>query len=88
MKYKKYQISSHTEETCYELGFKCPEHPNGDHVVINKLKKGVSTPSQSAKFLWLNYLEKKSTMFCLEEEREIVFATFSQQSLLWFTEVG
>jgi len=88
MMYKEYPTSLPSDQTCYELGFKCPEHPNGDHLVINRPKKGIKTLSQSAKSLWSLYLEGKSTMVCLEEERGIVFESFSQQNRIWFREVG
>ncbi len=64
MRYK-HLTSPHSSETLYELGFKCPIHPNDDHLVINRPMKGVKASSQSAKFLWLNYFEKKSIMFCV-----------------------
>ena len=95
MKYKQYVISSPFDQNVYELGFKCPEHPDSDHLVINRPKKGVSEVlSLSAKCVWLNYCEGKSIMVCLEEEREIVFAetslppSFAQQSLVWFRKVS
>ena len=95
MKYKQYLISSSSEQNVYELGFKCPEHPDSDHLVINRPKKGGSKVlSLSAKCAWLNYHEGTSIMVCLEEEREIVFAetslppSFAQQSLMWFRKVS
>ena len=95
MKYKQYVISSPFDQNVYELGFKCPEHPDSDHLVINRPKKGVSEVlSLSAKCVWLNYCEGKSIMVCLEEEREIVFTetslppSFAQQSLVWFRKVS
>ena len=95
MNYKQYLISSFSDQNVYELGFKCPKHPGGDHLVINRPKKGGSNVlSFSAKCIWLNYHEGKSIMVCLEEEREIVFVetilppSSSQQSLVWFGKVG
>ena len=96
MKYKQHLISSPSEQNVYELGFKCPEHPDGDHLVTNRPKKvGSKTPSLSAKPVnWLDYHEGKSIMVCLEEEREIVFAdtslppSFVQQSFVWFGKVS
>ena len=95
MKYKQYLISSPFDQNVYELGFKCPEHPDGDHLVINRPKKGGSNVlSLSAKCAWLNYNEGKSIMVCLEEEREIAFTepsfppSFAQQSLVWFGKVS
>ena len=95
MKYKQYLMSSSSVQNVYELGFKCPEHPDGDHLVINRPKTGGSKVlSLSAKCVWLNYYEGKSIMVCLEEEREIVFAetslppSFCQQSFVWFGKVS
>ena len=95
MKYKQYLISSSFDQNVYELGFKCPEHPDGDHLVINRPKKGGSKVlSLPAKRVWLNYHEGKSIMVCLEEEKEIVFAetslppSLAQQSLVWFGKVS
>ena len=34
MQYKQSLISSSFDQNVYELGFKCPEHPDGDHMVI------------------------------------------------------
>ena len=95
MKYKQYLISSSFIQNVYELGFKCPEHPDGDHLVTNRPKKGgAKVLSLSAKHVWLNYHEGKSIMVCQEEEKEIVFAetslppSFAQQSLVWFGKVS
>ena len=95
MKYKHYLISSSFDQNVYELGFRCPEHPDSDHLVINRPKKGwLNGPSLSAKHVWLNYHEGESIMVCLEEERVIVFAetslppSFPQQSLVWFGKVS
>ena len=88
MKYEQYPLSSHFNQTLYELGFKCPEHPNDDHLVINRPKRGVETP---AKLLWLNYHEGTSVMICLEEEMSVDFSEtrpFAQQSLVWFGKVS
>ena len=95
MKYKESLIPSSSDQNVYELGFKCPEHPNSDHLVINRPKKGgANVLSLSAKRVWLNHHEGKSIMVCLEEEREIVFGetslplSFAQQSLVWFGKVS
>ena len=93
MKYKQYLMSSHTDATLYELGFKCPKHPNEDHLVINRLKSRVEVPSRSAKSLWFYYLQRKSTMICLKERISIDFqdktlSPFAQQSLIWFGKVS
>ena len=94
MKYKQYLASSLPDQPLYELGFKCPEHPNDDHLVINRPKSGVEASSHSANLVWLNCLEGKSTMVCLEEERSIDFSelslsqSFAQQSLVWFGKVS
>ena len=94
MKYKQYLLSSHTDATLYELGFKCPKHPNDDHLVINRLKSRVEAPSQSAKSLWLYYLQRKSTMICLKEgisidlQDKTLSPSFAQQSLVWFRVVS
>ena len=94
MQYKRL-ISSHSDQTLYELGFKCPKHLSGDHLIINKPIGGVKCqPSQSAVSLWLNYLERKSTMICLKEQVFIdlrvtrLSPSFAQQSLVWFGEVS
>ena len=95
MQYKQSLISSSFDQNVYELGFKCPEHPDGDHLVINRPKKGGSKVlSLPAKRVWLNYHEGKSIMVCLEEEKEIVFVetglppSLAQQSLVWFGKVS
>ena len=95
MKFKQYVISSPFDQNVYELGFKCPEHPDSDHLAINRPKKGESELlSLSAKCVWLNYHEGKSIMVCLEEEKEIVFTepsllpSFAQQSLVWCRKVS
>ena len=93
MKYERL-ASFHSDQTLYELGFKCPKHPNDDHLVINKPIGGVkSRPSQSAKSLWSNYLtiERKSTMICLREGISIntcLSKSFAQQSLVWYGKVS
>ena len=94
MKYKQYLISPY-DQTLYQLGFKCPRHPEDDHLVINRPKKGgVEAPSHSAKLVWLNFFKGKSTMICLEEERCVDFAerslspSFAEQSLIWFRKVS
>ena len=95
MRYKQCLISSPSDQTLYELGFKCPKHPNDNHLVINRPMSGVQAPSHSAKFLWLNYLQKKSIMICpLEGGKAIDFTeaslpqSFAQQSLVWFGKVS
>ena len=94
MKYKQYLMSSHTDQTLYELGFKCPKHPNEDHLVINRPKSRLEAPSHSAKSLWLYYLQRKSTMICLKEEFSVdlrdttLFPSIAYQSLVWFEEVS
>ena len=95
MEYKQL-ISSLSDQTFFELGFKCPKHSNEDHLVINRPMGGVKSPSRSAKFLWLNYLaiQRKSQMICLKEgisinlEDTSFSKSFSQQSLVWFGEVS
>ena len=79
-------------KSLYELGFKCPEHPDDDHLVINRstdLEKNTrEEESLSAKSLWF---EGKSTMICLEEDESIDFAetrSYAQQSLVWFGKVS
>ena len=90
-------ISSFSDQTLYELGFKCPKHPDDDHLIINKPIGGVKCqPSQSAMSLWLNYLaiERKSTMICQKEKIFIdlrvtrLSPSFAQQSLVWFGKVS
>ena len=97
MKCRQHLISSFSDQRLYELGFKCPEHPNDDHLVINRLKKGgvnLRDPSCLANLVWLNPCEGKSVMICLEEKKEIIFSktslpqSFAQQSLVWFGEVS
>ena len=96
LKYKQL-MSSNSDQTLYELGFKCPKHPDDDHLVINRPKGGVkSRPSQSAISLWSNCLaiERQSTMICLKEQIFIGLRhtclpkPFVQQSLVWFGEVS
>ena len=96
MKYKQNPIYSRSDQSIYELGFKCPCHLNDDHLVINRPRSGVKP--QSTKSLWLNYLaiERESTMICLQEQicidlrdtRLPKFRPFAQQSLVWFGEVS
>ena len=95
MKYKQYLVSTFFDQNVYELGFKCPRHPDSDHFVINRQKKGGSkAPSLSTKLLWFSYHERKSIMVCLEGDKEIVFAetslpsSFAQQILVWFGKVS
>ena len=74
----------------YELGFKCPKHPDEDHLVVNRPMpmKGVKASSQSAKFLWLNYFKEKSIMVCLGREIAIDLKSSAQQCLGWFKKVS
>ena len=104
MKYKQYLSSFCSDRNVYELGFKCPEHPDSDHLVINRPKKqgiaqspsagGLEASALSPKHIWLNYCQGKSIMVCLEDERAIEFVettlppTFAQQSLVWFGKVS
>jgi len=89
MKYKQYLTSSLSDQPLYELGFKCPEHPNDDHLVINRPKSGVEASSHSANLVWLNYLEGKSTLVCLENEMSIGFSESKLlQNLVWFGKVS
>jgi len=90
-------VSSRSDKTLYELGFKCPKHPKDDHLVINKPRGGLKyRPPQSPMSLWLNYFasERKSTMICLKEQIAINFGdthlskSFAQQSLVWFGKVS
>ena len=99
MKYKQYTTSSPCDPTLYELGFKCPEHPNNDHLVIHRPMSGEK--AQSPKDLWLNYCKEnpKSIMICPLKEQAIdlrdkrfsppnSFPTFADRSLVWFGEVS
>ena len=104
MKYKQYLSSFCSDRNVYELGFKCPEHPDSDHLVINRQKKqgraqspstgGLEASALSPKHIWLSYCEGKSIMVCLEDERAIEFVettlppTFAQQNLVWFGKVS
>ena len=94
MKHKPYQISFSADQNLYELGFKCPEHPNDDHLVINTLEEEVEAQLQSVKSLWSNYLERKSIMICrLEGEktidlRDTSLYPSSAQHLVWFGKVS
>ena len=94
MRYKQYLMASPSDQTLYELGFKCPNHPDEDHLIINRPKRAAGAPSQSAKSLWLSYYEGNSVMICLEEQRSIDITetslplSFSQQSLVWFGKVS
>ena len=91
LNYKPHLLSSHFDQTLYELGFKCPAHPNDDHLIINRPKRGIGPPT---KLVWLNYHEGMSVMICLKEERSIDFdetslpQCFAQQSLVWFGKVS
>ena len=90
LKCKQNLLASHFDQTPYELGFKCPKHPNDDHLVINRPNRRVETPAKS----WLRYHEGMSVMICLEEEKSIDFTetslslSFAQQSLVWFGKVS
>ena len=93
MKHGQYLVSYLSDQSLYDLGFKCPYHPNDDHLAINRPKREVETPSHSAKHVWLSYLEGKSVTMCLKEEREILFGetnlnSFAEQSLVWFGKVS
>ena len=98
MRYKQFTTSSPSDPTLYELGFKCPKHPNDDHLVINTPMSGVDVPSQSAKSLWLNHHEGTSVMICQDRSIEGGKAidltdrsfsrSFAAQSLVWFGEVS
>ena len=98
MRYKQFSTSSPSDPTLYELGFKCPEHPNDDHLVINLPVSEEEVPSQSAKVLWLNHHERKSVMICQGRSidggkaidlRDRRFSwSFAAQSLVWFGEVS
>ena len=94
MRYKQYLMASPSDQTLYELGFKCPNHPDEDHLIINRPKRAAGAPSQSAKSLWLSYYEGNSVMICIEEQRSIDITetslplSFSQQSLVWFGKVS
>ena len=76
-----------SDETSYELGFKCPEHRNDDHLAINKPKDGVEASSQysNSLWLWLNYHKGKSVMKCQSEN---IMVKPSGRSLVWFGEVS
>ena len=86
----KYKLPFPSDSTLYELGFKCPEHPNNDHLVINKPYSGIEAPP--AKLLWFDYRkDPKSTMICSLEEKAIglkLSKSFADQSLVWFGEVS
>ena len=96
----KYMVSSSSEQTCYELGFKCPEHPNDDHLVINTPIDGVE--ASFAKTLWLNFHKEnpESVMICSLEGKQVIdlrdtkfsppnsFPSFADRSLIWFGEVS
>ena len=99
MRYKQYSTSSPSDPTPYMLGFKCPEHPDDDHLVIQRSLSGEE--AQPAKSLWLSYPKEnsKSTMICLKVEQAIdlrdikfsppnLFPTFADRSLVWFGEVS
>ena len=91
MKYKRCLISSPnpSDQTLYELGFKCPEHPCDDHLVVNRPKiERVEAPPQSARLVWL---KGKSTIVCLKDERSNNFSSsphFAQKISPWFGEVS
>ena len=91
MKYKQCSVIFSSDQASYELGFKCPKHSNDDHLVINRPCPIRGQKSPSAKVLWSDYLEKKSLMICLEEEKATrleLFQSFAQQSLVWFGKVS
>ena len=69
MKYKQNLISSRSDQTLYELGFKCPNHPDDNHLVINRPQSRVQAPSQSAKSL-LVLLPSRKVSNDLSERRD------------------
>ena len=89
-----------TSSSSYELGFECPDHPDKDHMVINRHCPIRGKRSQSAKSLWLGYLKEESVMICpLEGENAIdlrstkfspsnLSPSFADRSLVWFGEVS
>ena len=79
-------------KSLYELGFKCPEHPDDDHLVINRPtdleKNSGEEVLLSAKSLWF---KGKPTIICLEEDKSIDFSetrSYVPQSLVWFGKVS
>ena len=73
-----------SDETSYELGFKCPIHPNDDHLAINKPRDEDKASSQSSMSLWLNYCKGKSVMKCHKEHKKV---DLCDQTLVWFGKV-
>ena len=71
-------------EISYELGFKCPIHPNDDHLAINKPRDEVKASSQSSMSLWLNYCKEESVMKCHKECKKV---DLGDQNLVWFGKV-
>ena len=77
-------ISSDETIVSYALGFKCPIHPNDNHLAINKPRDEVKASSQSSMSLWLNYCEGKSVMKCQNEHKKV---DLCNQNLVWFGKV-
>jgi len=88
MKYKPYHDSTSSNQTLYELGFKCPEHLHNDdydgHLVTPEERE-----SQSANSLWSNSLETKPVMICRGTEKTIESTNLSPaRHLVWFGKVS
>ena len=70
MKHKQYLTPSSSNsptQSPYELGFRCPLHPDEDHMAVNRPHTGEMDSSLSATHLWFGYLENKTSLFCLNE---------------------
>ena len=70
MKHKQYLTPSSSNSPTqfpYELGFRCPLHPDEDHMAVNRPHTGEMDSSLSATHLWFGYLENKTSLFCLNE---------------------
>ena len=92
MNYKHNLIYFSSDQSLYELGFKCPKHSNDDHLVINKPKNPAQRVKEPAMILWLKYLKKESLMICPLEggkaidlrDTKLSLSFSAQQSLVWF----
>ena len=92
MNYKQNLKYFSSDQSLYELGFKCPKHSNDDHLVINRPKNAAPRVKEPAMILWLKYLKEESLMICPLEggkaidlrDKKLSLSFSAHQSLVWF----
>ena len=70
MKHKQYLTPSSSNSPTrspYELGFRCPLHPDEDHMAVHRPHSGEMDSFLSATHLWFSYFKKKTSLFCLNK---------------------